>query len=99
MKKWMRNFVLALLITAASLTFLPQPAMASLQQPVRVELPGPEPVVVPPTPPDFSDAEFEQADQPEMGKFHGGEVIIIFWGGLVVLLIVILLILLILHLL
>lgn len=93
MKTWFTKLVLVLIAGVASLGMFPNSA-AALTPPQALEIQTPVPVAIAPAVPDFSDAEFVQADQRELGDRTGGDA-----GGLLVfLLVVILLVLLILWL-
>lgn len=94
MKKWMMKWILTMVLGLAGLALLPAPVAASVQASPELRLVTPSPTPIKPAVPDFSDAEFVQADQPETGEAAGGEVIVIVGGVfLLLVLIVILLIL------
>ena len=94
----MKNWILPLAVVAAmgvtSLSVLPL-GLAAAETPVaQVEIKQPTPVEVQPKGADFSDAEFEKADQPEQGAKTGGDVIVISSVAVVVIVVVVVLLLL-----
>lgn len=63
---------LSLFVTTASAGSLPPPSLEPLP---------PVPVVVLPAEPDFSDAEFANADQADLGRTTGGNIVVVGGGG------------------
>ncbi|HTL53342.1 MAG TPA: hypothetical protein VL860_12265 [Planctomycetota bacterium] len=94
MKKWFTHLAFAFVAGVAGLLAMPDRAIASFTS-SAIESPTPIPTLVQPAAPDFSDADFAQADQPEWGTLTGGDAA----GLLIFILVVVLLVLLILWLL
>ena len=94
MKKYLMQFALVLIAGVCGLSFWPNPAQATFNQSLPAPSLTPAPVAAEPAGQDFTDADFDKADQPELGTLAGGDA-----GGFIIfVLFVILLVLLILWL-
>ncbi|HTL53341.1 MAG TPA: hypothetical protein VL860_12260 [Planctomycetota bacterium] len=90
MKKWLRYSALLLVAALANMSILPGLAAATLVPPGQVELRQSAPAVNPPVMLDFTDADFEGADQPEFGPLRGSVIPMI--GALLAFLVLLLLV-------
>jgi hypothetical protein len=75
MKTWFMQLALVVTATVASLVLCPTSATAGDSQ--SAENPALAPEVVQPVQVDFSDIDFDTADQPEIGGQLGGDVIMV----------------------
>lgn len=95
MKNSILKFFLTLMLGFATLSVLPSSAEAKFQEPQRMEQTAGDPVREQPVTEDFSDTDFESADQPELGALTGGDAVIVGTTTVVVVVLVVLILILI----